>query len=454
MLSAVSAAGGLLASVRFADAFLDETWLPGVVDESFAGAVVLAIVSSFIISNRTDPGPQPVAAVGALLEALRPRLGAQGILSGVLRELMRLTGAREVVVALENLTSGRLLLFNLAAASDDDAVLTIPHPAARSRSMYFFAWPPDPNEANDAHVLSGDEVRVGTEDEVRGWLPLQFETAHPFRNLYAVAFTCGDEWRGRMFLLDPQPLGPRTAFVKTFEVMLRQLIPSVASRCDLRAIRRRAADQERARLGRELHDGAVQGLLSIDLELELLRRRSRHDSAEVAESIGRVQERLHREIASLRQLLERARSHDVDSCRLPDAIGDIVERFSRETGVAAEHLSTIGTVCLPTRVCGEIVRIVQEALVNVRRHSGARRVRVELAATADALTLTIEDDGRGFRMLSASQSLSNIRPVRPPAVINERVHSIGGRVRVEAPAAGGARLEITLPRNGPWTASA
>lgn len=453
MLSALSAAGGLLASVRVADAFLQDTWTAGV-DESMAGSAALAVASAFITSARTRSDRDPMKAISGLLESLRPRLGPQAILQGVLRELLRLARAREVIVALDNRASGRMLVVTLTAG-EDGVVTTVPRLPARARSTYFFDWPSDPTGPDAPVSPPTEDVRVLPASALDSCIPPRFQAAHAFRDLYAVAFRCGDEWHGRMFLLDPEPRRRHDAFLKHFELVLRQLLPSVAGVCDVHAIRRRAAAQERARLGRELHDGIAQGLLSIDLDLDLLRRRAQHDPTGLAESIEQVQDRLRGEMAGLRLLLQRARSHDVDAYRLPDVIAEVVERFERETGIAAQHISTIGDVCLPTRVCGEIVRIVQEALVNVRRHSGARRVRVEFEATTpDELTLSIEDDGRGFRMLSPSQSLSNIRAVRPPAVINERVHSIGGRVRVTAPNDCGARLEITLPRNGPWTASA
>ncbi len=84
----------------------------------------------------------------------------------------------------------------------------------------------------------------------------------------------------------------------------------------------------------------------------------------------------------------------------------------------AAHLEGVA-VRLPPRVCSELVSVVREALVNVARHSGAANVAVEFTSDARDFKLTITDDGRGFAVN------------RPPSVMRERLHSIGGRVQVE-----------------------
>jgi signal transduction histidine kinase len=77
-------------------------------------------------------------------------------------------------------------------------------------------------------------------------------------------------------------------------------------------------------------------------------------------------------------------------------------------------------------------------LTNVKRHSGARHVVVALEATGDQLILGVEDDGIGFPLAMT------------PAIVGERVDAIGGTTHVIA-LERGARLEIRLPRKGPWT---
>ena len=93
-----------------------------------------------------------------------------------------------------------------------------------------------------------------------------------------------------------------------------------------------------------------------------------------------------------------------------------------------------------------MARIIQEALVNVRKHSQARSVLVRFAAEDGLWKLVIEDDGRGFefsgRLSQAELDLSR----RGPLVLKERVRSIGGELAIESVPGHGARLEIALPQ--------
>ena len=134
---------------------------------------------------------------------------------------------------------------------------------------------------------------------------------------------------------------------------------------------------------------------------------------------------------------------------LPHSILVFPQR-GRETGIAAEYQPRSPVVPLPSRVCGELARIVQEALVNVRRHSGAGRVRVRVGSDANEVTLSIRDNGRGFPPPRSAGPGFGARPVTP-AVIRERVRTVGGTLRV-SPSRDGAHLVITVPRNGPWIA--
>lgn len=203
--------------------------------------------------------------------------------------------------------------------------------------------------------------------------------------------------------------------------------------------RLRVATRERARLGRELHDGIVQELIALDMQLEVLLRDQKHAPQEIVGTIREVQSRLREGTVQLRQIIEGARKSAVTPAQLPEAIDEVIWRFRRETRIAvtyAVHLKGV-EVRLPPRVCTELVSVVREALVNVARHSGAANVAVEFTSDARDFKLTIADDGRGFAVN------------RPPSVIRERLQSIGGSVQV-APLTRGSRVEISIPREGPW----
>ena len=94
--------------------------------------------------------------------------------------------------------------------------------------------------------------------------------------------------------------------------------------------------------------------------------------------------------------MQQMKSFDVDASSSLRFVEDTVERFHRENGISARFVSELDEVKMPQRVCRELARIVQEGLVNVRKHSGAQHVQVRLTATENHWQVTIEDNGRGF----------------------------------------------------------
>jgi len=103
-------------------------------------------------------------------------------------------------------------------------------------------------------------------------------------------------------------------------------------------------------------------------------------------------------------------------------------------------------VNLPPATCREIAGIVQEALANVLKHSGAESVLVRLTSQEGHWILTIEDDGRGFEFSGRLSHLELERIRRGPLIIKQRARAIGAELTVESRPGQGARLEIRLPQ--------
>ena len=433
-LPALSAGSAMLAVVGLAEPLLDDPMVSSVGDVLLAPVLVAITCAMTLSSRRSTSDVASLAPVGHMLNALRPSLGIVSVLQGVLEGLAQLTGAREIVVVLENRPLRRLT--SARFASNGTSAPALQHLSRGERATYFFPWPHGGAEDADAGHRA---VRLTAVDGTSSRIPDAFRSAHAFERMDVATFCCGDAWHGRMFILDSaEPLAP--AARREFEAMLTHLLPAVAGVGDVHAVKRRAAARERTRLAHELHDGVVQELLNVDVEIELLRRRPNADWLTVRQELGDLQEQLRAQVGTLRALVNDARSHDGTTSKLPTLIGEVVHRFGRETGIAAAYRCTLEDLQLPRRVSSEMLRIVQEALINVRRHSGARHAVVGLEATADHLILSIEDDGRGFPLAMA------------PAIVGERVDAIGGTTHVVA-LERGARLEIRLPRKGPWTST-
>ncbi len=145
-------------------------------------------------------------------------------------------------------------------------------------------------------------------------------------------------------------------------------------------------------------------------------------------------------------LMQQMRPIEFSPGQLLDYMADMVDRFRRDTGIGAQFVTTLEEVQIPSRMAREFVRILQEALVNVRKHSGASNVQVRFAAENGCWMLGIVDNGRGFDF-SGQLNLQELDATRRgPAIIKERVRSLGGQITLQSTPNVGSELEIALPQ--------
>jgi signal transduction histidine kinase len=323
-------------------------------------------------------------------------------------------------------------------------------PARSDRLHYFFA--------SGAHTVcatrrwwSRDSFRITTLDAngsiVEGAtakLPAEFVRDHPCRRFISVPVTFGDEWSGRLFLFDPEVDGRLPALAVFLRSIVQRVAPALFSVYVLNQLQARATATERARVARELHDGVIQSLISVDLQLEALQRDQRVDTARP--DLARLQQIIKDEVLNLRELMQQMRPPELDPDELLDYLADAVQRFGRDTGISARFATDLRNVALPQRVCFELVRIVQEALVNIRKHSAATVAVVRFGAHDGAWRLEIDDNGRGFPF-EGRRSQADLDAARlGPVVIKERVKAIGGELVINSVPGKGARLEVSVPQ--------
>jgi signal transduction histidine kinase len=160
-----------------------------------------------------------------------------------------------------------------------------------------------------------------------------------------------------------------------------------------------------------------------------------------------ARDQLRHDIADVRDLMLGLRLDEIGTTDVLRLIAELVGRLRRESALEVRLVSSRSHVDCPPLLCGHIVRIVQEALANVRKHSGARSVTITLAETAHAGRLTIEDDGRGFRFVGRLTLEQLERVELGPAVIKERVRAMGGRLTIDSEPRRGVKIEIEWPRN-------
>lgn len=388
-----------------------------------------------------------------VVEKAHSETGLRETLQAVLVTLLDLFKADSALLAVRQQSSGRTFLWEIrksAAASPN--LIRLSELESFQHVRYFFPAPAATFHAAQvsASTRKRGAYRVMVEDpaseqpiDVLWSLPDYFLDWHRFSSLLTTSLRL-EEWEARLFLFNLNSVGQ--AELRLLEDLVREVAPAVYSVYRLRRLRSRAGSLERARIARELHDTAVQALIGIDMQVSVLRRQhARADQEQTAEELARLQSLLRQEILNVRDLIQRIKPADVDGNLLLESLSLLVERFGRETGISARFVSDFQRVSLPPLPTREVGRILQEALVNVRKHSEAKNVMVRLSAEAELWKLTIEDDGRGFEFSGRREHVEMDELGPGPAVIKERVRALGGELTIESAEGRGARLEITLP---------
>jgi signal transduction histidine kinase len=266
-----------------------------------------------------------------------------------------------------------------------------------------------------------------------------------FSSLLAVSFSYQQNWFGRLLVYNSARGAFHKRDVRFLESLVREVAPAIQYMHDLGRLRSRAQAAERTRLAHELHDGVIQSLMGLELQTELVRRNAAGDRTALLQQISRLQELLRKEIQDFRERMQILKPVDVEPAQLVKCLGDTVDQFQRDQLISASFDADAQEISLPPRTCTELVRVLQEALVNIRKHSGARKVLVRFGRDNGIWKLVIEDDGRGFEF-AGRLSLAELNAAAlGPRVIRERVRSIGADLVIESAPDRGARLEISLP---------
>ena len=408
--------------------------------------MVLGLLLGYMAENEKKLRAERVV-ITRVLSSTRAEAGVTRTLERVLGELLNIYGAQRVLVATQEVNSFRVFLAELNRAEDPAGTLRWREARPGSEKAYMTEAEADAffshrnGKAYETITLdrSGRRTREPNRHCLEALSPLE-----SFDSLLTVAFVFGGEWSGRVFLFDPKIVGDREEELHFLQEFSQQVGPAVYNVYLLRRVRERVGALERARFARELHDGAVQSLIAVEMQLDVLRRQSAQQVPLVNTELQRIQQLLREEVLKLRELMQEMKSFQVDPEHFLGFVSDTVERFRRETGISAEFVTELNRVRLPQKACRELARIVQ-SLVNVRKHSGAQHVLVRLSGRDGALQLTVEDDGRGFPF-SGTLSQSELDAVgKGPTVIRERVRLLAGELAIESNPGRGARLEVRIP---------
>ena len=409
--------------------------------------IVLGFLLGYMSENQKTVRAER-AVITRVLSSTRVEAGLTMTLQQILGEVMTIYGASRVLAASQEINSYRVFLAEVKHGAEGIEPLRWREALPESEKLYLYDSPIDAMYAsrtsNGFHTVLLDRDGSRLRDADTAFL-LALGTVETFESVASVKLLFGTEWAGRVFLFDPKMMGNPEEELRFLQEFAQQVGPAIYNVYLMRRLRERAGAVERARFARELHDGAIQSLIAVEMQLDVLRRQSGTQAPVVNAELGRIQQLLREEVLKLRELMQEMKSFEVNADRLLGFISDTVERFRRETGIAAEFVSELERVDLAQKVCRELARIVQESLVNVRKHSGAHNVLVRLARRSGNLQLTVEDDGKGFPFAGTLSHAELETTGKGPAIIRERVRLVAGELTIESTPGHGARLEVRIP---------
>ena len=296
------------------------------------------------------------------------------------------------------------------AIADDGTKLELEHPvrtAIHDRNPVCPLVSPDDERAWAAHPLRGPDGVLGELCVIRAGLPF---TATERDLLGALA--------------DMAAIAVRTEHLHEAEEQL-------------------TIHAERDRIARELHDSLAQVLGVIHLRLRALEGRASDEASDaLAGELSEIADTADEAYRDVREAILGLRETVREEGGLEGSLREYLRKYSRQTGIAA----TVTCEGDPRRALTprsevQLLRVVQEALANTRKHSGARKVAIRMECDGPRATVTIEDDGKGFDPARVTGSMDGGFGL---ASMRERVELIGGTIDVHTAPGKGTRIVVHL----------
>jgi signal transduction histidine kinase len=198
-----------------------------------------------------------------------------------------------------------------------------------------------------------------------------------------------------------------------------------------------AQEEERKRIAGDIHDDSVQVMAAVQLRLASLARAKSESDRDQA--LQYLDETVRLSIMRLRRLMFELRPASLDREGLTSALKANLELMSREIGIEhSVHSSLAEEPPLETRVV--LYRIAQEALANIRKHSLANRVSVQLGEHLEGILVRISDDGAGF--VTGTDSPAGHLGL---AAMRERADDVSGWVQIDSAPGEGTTVNIWVP---------
>jgi signal transduction histidine kinase len=401
--------------------------LDGLVAAAFIvfGFVMVRAISSAHIRLQHQ-NEELLALHGAGLD-VAAELSLDAVLNKVVDRARTLVGAQYGAVSVVD-TDGHIEAFLTSGITPDQRAL--------------IGAPPTGHGLLGVVLHHGEHLRL--DDLTRDPRSQGFPPHHPvMRSLLAVPITCQSPFQGNLYLAEKEERG---AFTADDEDTLQRFAVQAAIAIDNAYLHQRVASlavaQERLRIAHEMHDGIAQVLGYVNTKVQAANEYIRRGKTEEAT----VQ--LHELAVAAREAYGDVREAIVDLRTLPEprrSFAEVLEeyllRWGEQTGIDTQ-LTIESGLLLPASAELQLVRIIQESLTNVRKHSKATTARIDIRRRDGAFVVSIVDDGVGF---NPAIRLRSEFPRFGLSTMRERAEGIGGTFTIESVPGQGTTVRAQVP---------
>lgn len=194
-----------------------------------------------------------------------------------------------------------------------------------------------------------------------------------------------------------------------------------------------AADLERTRIARDIHDGVGHSLTALSVQLEVARKLISRDPRKSESALGEAEQMAKRCLRDVRNSIALMRVDDFD---FQDALSTLLNGIESGGSIIIEKNVQIPE--LPTVTAYQVFRVIQESCTNCLRHSEADRLEIKIAPVGEELNIVVRDNGKGFDTATKFSSFGLTG-------IKERVSDLKGNVEIASTSGGGTTVTVSIP---------
>ncbi len=362
-------------------------------------------------------------------------LGLETVLQKVVDHATSLIGARYGALSVPN-TSGGIDAFLTSGITREERELIGPEPVGHGLLAVV--------------LQAGQTLRMA--DLTRDPRSVGFPEHHPpMYSLLAVPITSAGQVLGNLYLTEKQDGREFTLEdEQTLSRFATQAALAIENARLLRRVRDMAIAEERDRIAREMHDSLAQVLGYVITKAQAVQELLKREQADKASvQVAQLSEAALAAYADVREGILALRTSVGDDRDFVGALGEYLERWKDQSGVAA----TLDLQPACERLAGlsplaelQLLRIVQEALSNVRKHAAARHVQLRICDVGEGIRAVIADDGRGFDPGAPSRDGHEHQPRFGLSTMRERAESVGGTLEIQSTPQTGTRVVVQLPK--------